>query len=180
MIAKILVLAHASGNSEAYYVWKAIATSKEIPPEETAKECILAQPERKRSFAEQNLAEMEELLRQSWLLQSYRGLACRSSQESNWASCLVSLSVFEFAWGNMFSSGSYVISQEITVYYSVLTWRVENYPQQKLLPFKMQHSSQLPRDALSFSSFCNVTLLLRCLFSCPGPSLKWGPWVGSL
>lgn len=31
MIAKISVLAHASGNSEAYYnVWKAMATSKEI------------------------------------------------------------------------------------------------------------------------------------------------------
>lgn len=32
----------------------------------------LAQLERKRSFAEQNLAEIEELLRQGWLLQSYK------------------------------------------------------------------------------------------------------------
>lgn len=41
MIAKILALAHASGNSEVYNnVWKNTAASKEIPPEETAKECI--------------------------------------------------------------------------------------------------------------------------------------------
>lgn len=42
MIVKVLLLAHASGNSDAYYnnVWKATVNSEEISPEETAKECI--------------------------------------------------------------------------------------------------------------------------------------------
>lgn len=41
MIAKILALVHPSGNSEMYHdVWKTTASFKEIPPEETAKECI--------------------------------------------------------------------------------------------------------------------------------------------
>lgn len=62
---------------------------------------------------------------------------------------------------------------------------MENCPQQKLLSFKMKQRgvSCIPREALYCSSFCNVTLL-NLLFSsqpsCPSPSLKWGPWAGSL
>lgn len=42
MIVKVLLLAHASGNSDAYYknVWKPTVKSEEMLPEETAKERI--------------------------------------------------------------------------------------------------------------------------------------------
>lgn len=80
----------------------------------------LAQPEKKGSFAEQNLAEIEELLRQE-LAAAVPQRDLHSSQGCNWASCLRSFipSICGFEWGNMFSSINFkyqaVVSQEIPV-----------------------------------------------------------------
>lgn len=143
----------------------------------------LAQPERKRSFAEQNFAEMEDLLRQSWLLQSHRGLASHSSQGCNGASCLgspllPSVGLHEGMFSSIRFKYQAVVSQEIPILLEYINLKGGEIFSRSSFHLKCSRAEAVACQRMPCLFLLSVTLLLR---SVPQPVLlsQFGVLVSS-